>query len=256
MPSSNMCAELLLNLQQVTVFASLKSSLNENTSLYLSPDLETLSLRHEGETARLRLPTKVAANATLKLPAAPVTELSFRLPLSADVKPAKRNDAAANNDVPWSAGALTPTTRISCRSCNETLVEQSAIATWKDLPSENWAEMMDFWHCHKPDHEGNDEMYDHSDAANGSQKGYTATSKLLAKSGVGFVDLCYFLLAKQDCSGIQVRFKSFSHSAYCRSYHLFDFRCGATTREGQQEGGPSPSSASASWIGHRYSCPR
>ncbi|KAI9880303.1 MAG: hypothetical protein M1830_004182 [Pleopsidium flavum] len=203
MPSINLYAELLLNLQQVTVFASLKSCLNGKTLLDLSSDLETISVSHEGEIARIRLPTRVAGNTTLKLPTAPVTELSFRLPVLGNGHPANLNDAAANNYVPWSAGNLTSTTQISCRTCNEILVDQSAIAIWKDLPSENWAEMMDFWHCHKPDHEGHDEAHDPNDAVNDSQKGYTATSRLFAKSGVGFVDLCYLLLAKKDCFGIQ-----------------------------------------------------
>lgn len=60
--------------------------------------------------------------------------------------------------------------------------------------------MMDLWHCHKPDvkHGRDDDVVT-------AGKGYAATSKLVAKSGIGFVDPMAFLLAEQDCLGIKVR---------------------------------------------------
>lgn len=35
----------------------------------------------------------------------------------------------------------------ACRLCGKEL----STKIWKDMPSEHWAELMDFWHCHKPD---------------------------------------------------------------------------------------------------------
>lgn len=75
--------------------------------------------------------------------------------------------------------------------------------TWRDLPSENWAEMMEFWHCHKPDvpvgEKGGEEGGDNT------LKGYGANTRMMAQKGVGKVDLTYFLLDSEDCSGLEVR---------------------------------------------------
>lgn len=214
MPSIKVYAELLLHLRQVTAYVSLDSNLNEETSLDLSTDLQSLNIHHGGETACLKLPAKVAANAALELPSGPVNELSYRFPILGHGLPARLTDATANNAVPWSAESLTPRTKIHCRNCNQTLVERSAVAVWKNLPSENWADMMDFWHCHKPDHEEHDSKHDSNGRTTGAQKGYTADNKLLAKPGVGFVDLSQLLLAKENCGGIEVRFLSSAVSCF------------------------------------------
>jgi hypothetical protein len=82
-----------------------------------------------------------------------------------------------------------------------TIVEAGTLQVWKDLPSENWAEMMEFWHCHKP-HEhkhGNDD----DDLTN---RGYGASSRIAAQSSVGFVDLTSFLLAESDVLKSSVSF--------------------------------------------------
>jgi hypothetical protein len=80
---------------------------------------------------------------------------------------------------------------------------------WKDLPSENWAEMMDFWHCNKPDiHEPNESSAreSHLDGAGSvASKGYGADTKFAARITVGFVDITTFLLTNSDCSNLQVR---------------------------------------------------
>ncbi|KAF5682686.1 hypothetical protein FCIRC_4865 [Fusarium circinatum] len=85
----------------------------------------------------------------------------------------------------------------ACRSCGSEFVAQNIINTWKDLPSENWAEMMEFWHCHKPhDH-------DHQDPESLATKGYGANHAISAQQGVGFVDLTSFLFSESDCRGLQ-----------------------------------------------------
>ncbi|KAK9472524.1 HECT-like ubiquitin-conjugating enzyme-binding-domain-containing protein [Dipodascopsis tothii] len=52
--------------------------------------------------------------------------------------------------VPLPAGALAGRP-LECAACGHELLAADARRAL-DLPSENWAEMMDFWHCHKPDH--------------------------------------------------------------------------------------------------------
>ncbi|KAF4989583.1 hypothetical protein FGRMN_9045 [Fusarium graminum] len=65
------------------------------------------------------------------------------------------------------------------------------------LPSENWAEMMEFWHCHKPhDHE-------HQDPESLASKGYGANHAISAQQGTGFVDLTSFLFSEPDCRGLK-----------------------------------------------------
>ena len=212
MPEIRVYAELLLNLRQVTVFASLQSAVNKQTSVEFSSDRQSITLQHEGVIARLQLPAEVAADATFKLPNAPVKELSFRLPISGHGQFANLTDATVTNGVPWSAEALTAASQISCRACNQSLTKCHAVAAWKNLPSQNWADMMDFWHCHKPDHEDHNERHVVNGSMSGYQEPYHATGTLLAKPGTGFVDPSYLLLSRQDCSGIKVRFESFTVS--------------------------------------------
>ncbi|ODV94384.1 hypothetical protein PACTADRAFT_35188 [Pachysolen tannophilus NRRL Y-2460] len=42
---------------------------------------------------------------------------------------------------------------LSCAECGETIISSDKINKLNDMPSESWSEMMDFWHCHKPDSE-------------------------------------------------------------------------------------------------------
>lgn len=87
----------------------------------------------------------------------------------------------------------------SCRGCTAVIVEKGQVGEWRDLPSENWAEMMDFWHCHKPDDHDHGNAHQHKDTNLASIKGYGANTRFTAQVGVGFVDLASFLLAEDDC---------------------------------------------------------
>lgn len=68
---------------------------------------------------------------------------------------------------PWSSNYLTPFantgSQFSCVQCRNDVLTCKSINTWKPLPSETWAEMMDFWHCHKPaEPEGTTEAFNPS----------------------------------------------------------------------------------------------
>ncbi|SCU78879.1 LADA_0A08284g1_1 [Lachancea dasiensis] len=39
---------------------------------------------------------------------------------------------------------------IECRACNGSLISSKDCSAINELPSEFWAELMDYWHCHKP----------------------------------------------------------------------------------------------------------
>ena len=188
-----MYAELLLNIQQVTVFATLPSNCHKGTRIALGSDQRTLHLQHEDNEATIELPRPIACNPDLKIPPTPTKELWFRFGVAglpslakSDVKP----------DVPWPASRLTSETRFACQTCGNLLVK--VMADWKDLPSGGWADMMDFWHCHKPSPEVSNGV------SAGSTKGYAASNDLGSTAGIGLVDVGHFLVAESDCVGIQV----------------------------------------------------
>jgi hypothetical protein len=225
-------AELLLNIRQVSVFISLPTPSSPETRAELSSDRLSFSVAHDGRVSTLQLPTKVAEPPPLNPPPIPTKELSFRLPLAQSAN--QTTNADSDNVVPWTATSLAATAVLSCRKCGVTLVEARTIKAWKDLPSENWAEMMEFWHCHKPREHSNPSESNHVG------KGYTASEKITADTALGLVDLCYFLLSEKDCSGVKV--------GYCIPLYFTSSKTRTTLPHinlhiyGHQEGGPAPKS--------------
>jgi hypothetical protein len=199
--------EHLLNIKTLSIQASLSTISNKETKATLSADGRTLTLSHESEAASIQLPINISpnqqSNVRFTIPAIPSKELSFRLQL--EEKPGVQDGALSNGDsdssnlVPWSAGSLTVETEICCARCSSVLVECGRVQTWKDLPSQGWAEMMEFWHCHKP-HEP------HSHGEDEMKKGYAAGSKLAVEGGVGLVDIVDFVFAPEDCRNLTVSF--------------------------------------------------
>ena len=197
MSSIYLYAELLINIRQVTVFVLLPSDSNERTQIRLLSNLEAVIVRHDGQEASVSLPCQIINSTTLKMPTAPTKEFSFRLGISSAVDLPATARSVAHADAPWPASKLSSETWIACRSCGNPLVKD--LMVWKDLPSSGWADMMDFWHCHKPPSQ-NLTSDDHL-----SMKGYAAGNDLGPAAGVGLVDISHFLLAERDCNGVQVR---------------------------------------------------
>lgn len=187
-------AELLLNIRQISASALLPSESNETTSLTLSSDRNFLSLEHNGETARLRLPAPVRDGFGPRASPGSTRNISLRLPIAEEtaVRIGSTLIYSASSSV-WTASWMRQNTQIACQSCQSLLVKES-VKTWKDLPSENWAEMMDFWHCHKPDTE------DSLGKATGPQKGYGAANGIGPTAGVALVDAMYLHLLHPDCN--------------------------------------------------------
>lgn len=189
-------AELLLHIRQVTLFAILPSNCDQSTRLDLCPDNRTIHVTHNGELATIELPCAVLANKKLQIPSSPGLELSFRLAVGAHV--GLTAQVQQGNDVygPWSASMLTAETLISCQSCGRLLTKD--VTTWKDLPSEGWAEMMDFWHCHKPS------VQHESDPQAGSKKGYASSNALRPTKGIGLVDVLHLWISESNYVGFNV----------------------------------------------------
>ncbi|KAF2627851.1 hypothetical protein BU25DRAFT_340607 [Macroventuria anomochaeta] len=201
-------AELLLHIRTITLFASLRSHHTRETKVRLDADGNLITVSHEGYRATIRLPIKVEGkgDAALELPAQPPSkELTLRLQMEeqedSDMLGLMAESRKANI-VPWDGVTLSKQegVEVRCKNCEGVVLKSGTVREWKDLPNENWAEMMDFWHCHKPDEH---HLHDHTQEV-GGQKGYAAGNRLKATEGVGFVDLTGFLLKEQDCEGAKV----------------------------------------------------
>ncbi|KAI1324029.1 ubiquitin-conjugating enzyme E2C-binding protein [Xylariaceae sp. FL0255] len=233
-------AELLSNIRQVSVACSLPnhSSLSSATKAIIASKGTTLTIIHNGATQTIELPARVISG---ELPISKnnninnnsndaetsTINLSWRLPLAAASPNGLRNHntgpkatptATSDELIPWSARDLQPGSVVRCRTCESTIIARDKLQVWKDLPSENWAEMMEFWHCHKPDTHphGHDDKADgnqskdnngghdgHDDEEHLTTRGYGASSRISAQPGVGFVDLTSFLVALSDLTNTQ-----------------------------------------------------
>lgn len=200
-------AELLLNIRQVTVFATLPTIFDGETQITLSNDRRSLVVTHNGERAVLDLPCQTISSAAILLPAIETKELCFRLPVANDDRAKEIRGTSHSNVTIWPASALSPTTQVACRSCKNIFVKDK-ITTWKDLPSDNWAEMMDFWHCHKP------HVRDDTYGAEAPTKDYPALNGYLSKPGVAFVDDSHLRLSASDCIGLEVSSARADHIFY------------------------------------------
>ncbi|KAI7345813.1 hypothetical protein KC354_g14529 [Hortaea werneckii] len=209
-PRIHLYAEHLQNIRTLSIQASLATFSNTETKATLSADGSQLSLSHEGETATIQLPITVPGghnDATLTIPSAPSKELTFRLSLSE--KPGsnllgERPPASSETIVPWMSSHLSASAEISCANCQTVLIPRGTVTQWKDLPSEGWAEMMDFWHCHKPD-VPHDHHHRDAHGGNGSAgRGIGANSQLAVERGVGLVGPLELLFAKEDTRSIKV----------------------------------------------------
>lgn len=210
MSSMHLYAELLQHIQSVTFFASLQSEHNHETKVQLSANNEWITLSHEGQNASMRLPTKIGGggDAALTLPAAPSRDITLRLRLE-ETSPGllQFRDHASGNIEPWTAEALGKDTEVYCCQCGQLFISRGRVQTWKDLPSENWAEMMDFWHCHKPANPSTDSP----PAAH--SKGYAAGNTIKPERGIGLVDTSSFLVSTDDCTSVKVRPPLFNRTA-------------------------------------------
>jgi hypothetical protein len=234
--SITLYAELLLHIRTVTLFASLRTNHSRQTDAKLSADGSYITVSHEGQSATIRLPINVKgpSEAVLELPSQPPTkELTLRLQLEeregSDFLVALQQGDRQENIVPWDGASLSNANgvEVTCKSCESTIVPKDKVQHWRDLPNENWAEMMDFWHCHKPDEH---HLHDHTHDNVVGQKGYAAGNRLQAVEGVGFVDLTSFLLSGQDCEGAHVR--HCFHFPFLPRDSIPSLHCGDAARPG------------------------
>ncbi|KAL3432286.1 ubiquitin-conjugating enzyme E2-binding protein [Aspergillus tetrazonus] len=236
-------AEYLPNIRQVSLQISAAGALYAYPEISLSESRRavtvslTLPESQEVVMETIKLPAKVTegsrrllSNATRSAGQGKGTitgterEFSYRMQVN-DTEFVVRDAVEEHMDsfVPWSAGDMLPTTKLRCVKCEQVILDKPINTAapilsdenntshagwlWKDLPSGNWAEMMDFWHCHKPDpHEGQD-----ADGAakqtiedeNSKVKGYGASNQVVATPGTVLVDVATFLVAAIECKGLK-----------------------------------------------------
>lgn len=196
-------AEFRPNINIVAITISLATPATRSTLSRLSKDRSQFCVQHSDEEFTISIPAEVSSQADQR------SYGSFQPEERVVARELPRFTQATVHQtfVPWSAPALGNEIELICQSCNSTILPRETVKIWKDLPSEGWAEMMDLWHCHKPNE------HDHGDGNATASKGYSASSKLTAKSETGFVDVMSFLFTKGDCTGVQVgRFLSISYS--------------------------------------------
>ncbi|KAI6716722.1 hypothetical protein JHW43_000674 [Diplocarpon mali] len=203
-------AELLSNIRQISVIVALHAPCDSATKVELSANGQQFLLQHKEQTTTLDLPGQAVSAFELQKPILGNKELSWRLPLAGQASRASIEDAQSN-EVPWSAKDLSSDTEFSCRRCRAIIVERGTIRVWKDLPSENWAEMMDFWHCHKPDvpasegqANGSSCHVSHDAEKVAASKGYGASTKFVASPGIALIDASNFVLCSTDCKNVMV----------------------------------------------------
>lgn len=235
-------AELLPNIRQITLYISISAipafdGIKPQVQLSESRRAVTVSLPepYNNVAETIKLPARVsdATPPTLNINANPASgtgerssartshDYSVRMQIASNEEMSPR-DESMDDHVPWTAKDMSSSTCIRCRQCGNSLLKSSATCepndqgfagptqerTWKDLPSGNWAEMMDFWHCHKPDPHEDDSKAEANAAlrieeSTAETKGYGASSRVSAIRGTILVDVATFLLEESDCVGLK-----------------------------------------------------
>lgn len=211
MPEIYLYAEVLLNIRQVTLYASLRTTRNEHTKIEISSDKTIITVVHNGESALLYLPTQVAGNASVTIPSEKKKELSVRLEIE-DVSKLQTSDLETiTSSAPWPADDMSQETVLRCKSCDQIFVEAGVVEHWHDLPSENWYEMMDYWHCHQPHTETGGEA--EPAQWNATSQSNDQFQRPRAKPRTGLVNAAHFLFMPEDCRGLKVSTKLLSVNA-------------------------------------------
>lgn len=196
-------AEFLPKLGRISVVVHLPTPSTWKTKVLVSSGGQELLVYHEGITTNLALPARAALSGEHVPGEIPpgLDKMSWRLrPHHDELAAAGSGRPGFESDaVPWSALDLRPGVDVACRECDTLLVSKAKLREWKDLPSENWAEMMEFWHCHKPTTNGRAKENDMQALEDDqTSRGYGANNAIVAQKSVGFVDLIKMLFHADD----------------------------------------------------------
>ncbi|GMF00190.1 hypothetical protein B5S28_g2320 [[Candida] boidinii] len=101
-----------------------------------------------------------------------------------------------------------PNCKFQCFKCDFQVLNLNSTNKINCMPSEIWAEMMEYWHCHKP----NDE-YEHGHDHHDNQKNNRYNTNLRPSQNSIIVGPYYILLNQQDVNSININ----SNHVYCKN---------------------------------------
>lgn len=208
-------AEYLPNLRQINAFATLPSPSWTWTRAYkvLPNKLKVMhrvgSTNEDDLSVTMSLPYNLKEAHTVQYDPASIfelpvdkgaTHLSWRLDADRTYPFLDKTSLET-----WSERILKPGAQVACAKCSHPLTK--GVNEWKNLPSGGWADMMDLWHCHKPD------LPRQSRKGAGSTKGYAAARILKPSEDCALVDAGFFYFAKAQLLDLKVSDTSFCSSS-------------------------------------------
>lgn len=145
---------------------------------------------------------------------------SYRLEVDQEHALALRQNSLNDDYVPWDADYMKDRGDLLCRYCDYPVAHCGYGWRWRNLPSSNWADMMDLWHCHKP-HSREDQLQAAAEERSASRRGIGAGNRVVARRQAVYVDISTLLLSKDDCWTIklEVRIDTIFFFPYYPSFH-------------------------------------
>ncbi|KTW29315.1 hypothetical protein T552_01270 [Pneumocystis carinii B80] len=178
-------AEALSHIRVINLVLEFSENIYQPSSLKLF-NTHSISIKSNKISEIIFLPDEIEKDVSIRVDQQPNT-LSIRLPLS------NLSIKSMNEISPWSAVYIDPNSDFCCGFCLGSLLNKDQIKHWRNLPSDNWADMMDYWICCK----GKDNAF-------GNYK-ISQNIKSLSDSGIIFVGLSYFLISEKNLQNIKVQ---------------------------------------------------
>lgn len=200
-------SETLVNLGAISIALWKTASDPRTGNLSVSVTRDVLQLQFDSEKRTFQLPVAVEQSYSAIVGG---DHFSVRLAIkSDDLEALQRPD---ENLCPISTVQLsTGEWFLHCAGCGSLLVRKSEVREWLDLPSAHWAEMMDFWHCHKP-REGENE-----EDTSSKSRGYEMAANLYPQKGRALVDVTVIYLDQNYCCGLKVSHRCQAPRTYSMS---------------------------------------
>lgn len=213
-------AELFLYVHIVNVHASISTAESAEAAVVeIAADGQSITLFHRNGRVSIDLPTRVlqrGSSTSFRLSLKEGNQFTLRLNVedgstkgASDLTNGSASliSARSENPVPWTSRSMRNNgCKISCARCDSDIQSIGKVGVWLDMPNENWADLMEFWHCHKPaEHYKVDQGAENIRNQTHEGKECFAGNGLCASQGKGYIGTSYFLLHMDDCSGVKVR---------------------------------------------------
>lgn len=247
-------AEYLPNLRQINAFATLPSPSWEKTRAYKILPNKLDVIHRVGPAGEDELGVSMSLPYLLKeahcaaydptsIFELPVTQGATHLSWRLDADRTRPFQDTTSLET-WSKHVLKPEAQVACAKCLHPLTK--SVNEWKNLPSGGWADMMDLWHCHKPD------VPRQGRKGAGSTKGYAAAKTLKPSEDCALVDVSSFYFAKGQMLDLKVNlFLLFllNHRRRILALIMIIFLILGIKKVALSR------SRSSLWLSHRYNCP-